>query len=111
MQIIPLESVPSQQFSIGLNGQNCLLSVYQKSTGLYFDVSLNGAPIALAVRCLNCARLLADRQYAGLIGDFMFVDTTAQTEPLAGEDPVYTGLGAQFDLWYLEASDVAAFPN
>lgn len=108
MQIIPLEAVPSQQFTIGLNGQNCLLAVYQKTTGIYFDLSLNGTPIASTVRCLNCARLLADRQYAGFNGDFMFVDTTAQAAPLEGADPVYTGLGAQFQLWYLEAADIAA---
>lgn len=108
MLIVPLEAVPSQQFSIGLNGQNCLISVYQKSTGLYFDLSLSGVAIATTVRCLNCARLLADRQYAGFVGDFMFVDTTAQASPLEGADPQYLGLGAQFELWYLEAADVAA---
>ena len=111
MLIIPLEAVPSQQFSISLAGQNCTLSVYQKTTGVYLDLLLNGVAVAVTVRCLNCARLLADRQYAGFVGDFMFVDLSVQTDPLSGEDPAYTGFGSQFQLWYLGEADVANFPR
>jgi hypothetical protein len=113
MQIIPLQAVPSQQFSISLDGQSCVIAVYQKGSGVYMDLQLNGVPVTYAVRCLNCARLLEDRQYAGFVGDLMFVDTTASVDPLDGEDPVYTGFGAgaQFQLWYLEAADIVAFPE
>ena len=111
MQVIPLQAVPSQQFAIGLNGQNCNISVYQKTTGLYFDLQLNNAPVATTVRCLNAARLLADRQYAGFVGDFIFVDVQADNGVLTGTDPTYTGLGTQYELWYLEASDLVGFPE
>ncbi len=37
MQVIPLQPVESQAFSIVLNGQNCDIRVYQLSTGLYFE--------------------------------------------------------------------------
>src|ERR1700749_2243899 len=108
MQVIPLQAVPSQQLTIGLNGQNCNINVYQKTTGLYFDLFLNNVAVATTVRCLNAARLLADRQYAGFVGAFIFVDVQAAGGVLTGTDPTYTGLGSQYELWYLEASDIVS---
>lgn len=110
MLVIPLQAVPSQQFTVGLNGQNCTISVYQKTTGLYLDLLLNNAPVSTTVLCLNCSRLLEDRQYAGFVGDFIFVDTQSP-DPFAGTDPTYTGLGSQYELWFLEASDLVNFPD
>lgn len=102
MQQVPLAAVPSQKFGTVLGGQNCTISVYQKTTGLYFDMQLNGAPFTSTVRCLNVARLCEDRQYLGFVGDFIFYDTQGKS------DPDYTGLGDRFVLIYLEAADVAA---
>jgi hypothetical protein len=100
-QLIPLAAVPSQQFGINLDGQNCVISVYQKTTGLYLDVLFNGAPLSTTVRCLQDAQLLADRQYLGFVGDLVFVDTQGDT------DPQYEGLGVRYFLVYLEAADLA----
>lgn len=111
MQVVPLQAVPSQQFTIGLNNQNCTISVYQKTTGLYFDLLLDNVPVSTTVRCLNCARLLEDRQYAGFVGDFIFVDVQSQNGALSGTDPTYTGLGTQYELWFLEAADLVNFPD
>jgi hypothetical protein len=102
MQLIPLAAVPSQQFGITLDGQNCTLSVYQKTTGVYFDMLFNGLPFTSTVRCLNEARLCEDRQYLGFEGDFIFYDTQGDS------DPSYTGLGSRFILVFLEAADLAA---
>lgn len=110
MKVIPLQAVPSQQLSIGLNGQNCSINVYQKTTGLYFDLLRDNVPISTTVRCLNCARLLDDRQYTGFVGDFLFIDVQSTAGALGGTDPVYTGLGSQYELWYLEAADLVNFP-
>jgi hypothetical protein len=101
MLLVPLAAVPSQKFGINLAGQNCTLSVYQKTTGLYFDMLFNGAPLTSCVRCLQDAQLLADRQYLGFVGDFVFVDTQGNT------DPQYAGLGSRYFLVYLEAADLA----
>jgi hypothetical protein len=101
MQQIPLAAVPSQSFGITLGGQNCVLSVYQKTTGLYFDLSVGGAPVSTTVRCLNEARLCEDRQYL-FTGDFLFYDTQGDS------DPDFTGLGDRFVLIFLEAADLAA---
>jgi hypothetical protein len=99
---MPLSAVPSQTFAITLAGQNCQLAVYQKTTGIYMDLTVNGKPITTAVRCVEGARLLLDRQYLGFIGDFGVIDTQGNS------DPVYTGLGSRWQLLYLEASDLAA---
>lgn len=117
---IPLSAVPSQTLSIVLDGQSCQIAVYQKqpitdeygvAAGLFFDLIVGGVPIINTARCLDRTRLLLDRQYLGVVGDFMFLDTTA-TEggppTFNGAPPYYTGLGAQFVLLYLEASDLAA---
>lgn len=103
MQQVPLSAVPSQQFGITLGGQNCTLSIYQKTTGVYFDMLLNGQPFTSTVRCLNEARLCEDRQYLGFVGDFLFYDTQGDT------DPTYTGFGPEgrYILVYLEAADLA----
>lgn len=98
---VPLNAVPSQTFGIVLAGQNCQMAVYQKTTGLYLDLIVNGTPILNTMRCVEGARLLLDRQYLGVIGDFGFIDTQGNS------DPDYTGLGSRWQLLYLEASDLA----
>lgn len=99
---MPLAAVPSQTFGIVLAGQNCQIAVYQKTTGVYMDLVSNGVPITTAVRCVEGARLLLDRQYLGFVGDFGVIDTQGNS------DPDYTGLGTRWQLLYLEASDLAA---
>lgn len=106
-QLVPLSAVPAQTLSVVLGGQNCQLSVYQKSTGLYLDLSVGGMPILNTMICRNAGRLLLSRTYLGFVGDLLFVDTLAS--PLAaGADPSYAGLGAQFQLIYLTGADVAS---
>ena len=120
---IPLSAVPSQTLSIVLDGQSCQIAVYQKqpitdeygvAAGLFFDLIVGGVPIINTARCLDRTLILQDRRYLGVVGDFMFLDTTA-TEggppTFNGAPPYYTGLGAQFVLLYLEAADLAAAGN
>jgi|SRR5579863_2004698 len=117
---IPLSAVPSQTLSIVLDGQSCQIAVYQKqpivdeygvAAGLFFDLIVGGVPIINTARCLDRTPILQDRQYLGVVGEFMFLDTLA-TEggppTFNGTPPYYTGLGVQFVLLYLEAADLAA---
>lgn len=106
-QLVPLSAVPAQTLSAVLAGQNCQLSVYQKSTGLYLDLAVGGTPILNTMICRNAARLLLDRTYLGFVGDLLFVDTQAATL-LDGADPTYAGLGAQFQLIYLTGAEIAS---
>ena len=97
--VIPLQAVPSQAVTVSLGGQNCQVSVYQKSTGLYCDVYLNNALVLAGVICLDRVKIVRDA-YHGLIGNLSFVDQQGVN------DPEYTALGSRYLLYYLEASDL-----
>jgi hypothetical protein len=99
MRTIPLQAVPSQSLSVLLAGQNCQINVYQKSTGMYLDLSINNAPVLTAVMCRDRVRLIR-QTYHGFVGDLVFVDTQGRS------DPSYSSLGSRFALVYLEAGDL-----
>jgi hypothetical protein len=99
MLTIPLQATPAQSLSAVLGGQNCQINVYQKSTGLFLDLSVSNSPIIAATICLDRVRLVRE-PYLGFIGDLVFADTQGTA------DPVYTDLGSRFILLYLEASDL-----
>lgn len=99
---IPLIVAPSQQLGVSLAGQNVQLAVYQRNTGLYCDVGLNGAVVKTAILCLNGMRLLEDSQYLGFVGDLVFIDTQG------GNDPDWRKFGTRYQMLYLEASDLAS---
>jgi hypothetical protein len=119
MLTVPLNPVPSQTLTISLDGQSCQIAVYQKqpivdeygvAAGLFFDLTVNGVEICNTVRCLDRTQLLLDRQYLGVVGDFMFLDTLATSggpPTFNGAPPYYTGLGSQFLLLFLEPADLA----
>lgn len=100
MQIVPLQSTPSQTLGIGLAGQQCKINVYQKQPGLFFDLYVAGAVVITGVLCLNL-NLLVRNSYLGFVGDLAFVDTQGTS------DPDYTGLGARYQLVYLALGDIA----
>jgi hypothetical protein len=115
---VPLSAVPAQTLSIVFAGQSCQIAVYQKqpvvdeygvAAGLFFDLTVGAQPITSSIRCLDRTPLLLDRRYLGFVGDFWFVDTTATNggpPTFNGAPPYYTGLGSQFQLIYLEESDL-----
>lgn len=94
MQIVPLLAIPSQTFNVVLGGQNCVISVYQRSTGLYLDLTVNNVPTLNAQICRD-RTLLVRLTYLGFAGDLIFMDTAGTS------DPVYSGLGTRFKLLYL----------
>ena len=94
VQVVPLGAVPSQTLSIVLADQDCSISIYTLSTGLYFDLSVSDAPITRTKVCRNLGRLLLDREYLGFVGDFLFYDTQGEL------DPEYVGLGTRWLLLY-----------
>lgn len=99
MQVVPLSANPSQQLSIVLAQQNCQINVYQKSTGVFFDLTSNGASVVRCVIARDGVHLVG-QSYGGFIGNFIFVDTQG------ADDPVYTGFGTRYFLVYLEADDL-----
>lgn len=93
LTIVPLEAVPSQSAQIILGDQNCLVRVYTKSTGLFFDLLVGGNPIVLGRICRDRCRLVRYERL-GFNGDLFFVDSQGVS------DPFYTGLGDRFSLIY-----------
>ncbi len=98
MRQIPMQPPPSQNTQVVLGGQNCQISIYQKSEGLLFDLVSDNVTIVCAVLAHDCVPLVC-RQYMGFLGDLMFVDTQGVS------DPTYAGLGGRFALVYLTASE------
>jgi len=99
MQTIPISDVYSQTLSAQLGGQNCKISIYQKSTGLFCDLYVSDALIIGGVLCLNLVRIVRDA-YLGFVGDLFFMDGQGSA------DPVSPGLGSRYVLYYLEAGDL-----
>jgi len=102
MLIVPAQANPNQAFNVTLGGQQVQLAIYQTDYGLFMDVSVAGAPICNGVICENLNPIVREA-YTGFVGDLVWFDTTG-----AGGDPIYTGIGAQYLLIYLEAADLAA---
>jgi len=92
-QTIPLNAVASQSFSVQLGTQNCDINIYQKSTGLYFDITVNGTEIVSTMICLNLVYLIREA-YLGFSGNLFFFDTQGTN------DPDYTSLGSRYILVY-----------
>jgi hypothetical protein len=101
MLIIPTQAVPSQVINIQLAGQNCTINVYQKFYGLFLDLYVNNVLIIGGCICQNLNRIVRSL-YLGFIGDLAFIDNQGDS------DPYYTGLGTQYSLAYIEASDLPA---
>ena len=93
IQTIPITPVPAQSFTIQLSGQNCLINLYQKNTGLYFDLSLDSGTIVQSMICLNLVGLVREA-YLGFSGQLAFIDTQGIS------DPTYDGLGSRYQLVY-----------
>jgi hypothetical protein len=102
MQQIVLQSVPSQQTQVVLDGQSCSISVYVKTSCMFFDLSVNGTQIASAVQCKNLVSLVPT-SYLGFSGWMVFFDTQGTS------DPIYTGLGSRWQLLYLDSADLEAY--
>ena len=100
MLSIPLQAVPSQTLAVALNGQNCQINLYTTLWGLFLDLYVNNIQIVSGVICQNNNRIVRST-YLGFVGDLLFADMQGNT------DPVYTGLGARYQLLYLSPSDLA----
>jgi hypothetical protein len=88
---IPLIATPAQQLTVQLGRLSCLITVYQKSTGFYLNLSVLNVPVVTGVLCHNDV-LLVRSPSSGFIGDLYFHDTQGSL------DPTYDGLGDRFVL-------------
>ena len=99
MQTLPLKSVPNQNFSSILSGQQTGISLYMLAdNNLYIDVSLNNTPVVAGVLVRNNVKIIRN-VYFGFQGDFVITDTQGS------DDPQYTGLGTRWQLIYMSATE------
>jgi len=99
MLVVPTQAVPSQSLQTQVANQPTQLNIYQYAYGLFADILVGGSLLLGGVLCLNACVLLRD-QYWGYSGDFCFFDTQGNS------DPLYTGLGARWQLLYLAPGDL-----
>lgn len=93
MLVVPLKPVPSQVVNVLLAGQDCKIAIYQKTTGLFADISVGTAQLKSAQICRDRVVLIR-HEYLGFLGDLFFKDLEGSS------DPYYTGLGSRFVLGY-----------
>lgn len=101
MEIIPLKPLPNQTLTVTLGDQVTQVNVYQKLSGLYIDVLVDGTTIIAGVLGRNLNRIVRS-VYLGFSGDLTFIDSQGSN------DPDYTGLGIRYTLNYLTADELAA---
>jgi hypothetical protein len=99
MLVVPIQDVYSQLVKAQLGGQNCEISIYQLSTGLFCDVSVDSTQIIGGVICQDRNRIVRSL-YLGFIGDLAFIDTQGTS------DPSSPGLGTRYLLYYLTPTDL-----
>ena len=96
ISVIPLVDYPQQSVQVTLSNQRVYIRLYQRSLGLFMDISIDGAMIKTGVICQNLNLLVRDK-YLGMIGDIYFYDMQGKSDPscnVAGE------LGNRFLLLY-----------
>ena len=67
---------------------------------LFADVTVGTTPIVTCRVVRNQVPWMLSSKYLGFVGDLVMVDQLSDTQP------VWTGLGSQYQLVYLEASDL-----
>lgn len=93
-QTLPVQPVGIQTFQATLGTQDCTITLTQRSTGLFIDLSVAGAVVLSSRYCRDRVNLVR-RAYLGFAGWLYFVDTSG-----AGADPSYDGLGSRWLLVY-----------
>lgn len=87
----------------GLGGHDAGIAGHDQPeypTGLFLDLYINNAVVRTATICRDRVKLIRDA-YLGFVGDLEFMDTQGL------QDPDYTGLGARYQLVYLEQADLS----
>lgn len=97
---IPLQPVPIQTLAVTVARQAAQIQLRQQSDGsMYFSLTNANTSIVRTRIVRDRVRLLTDAGYRGFVGDFAIVDLQGT------DDPVYTGLGTRFALYYIGADE------
>ena len=96
---IPLQPVPAQSLKIKLGGQNCEIRVYYRFGSTYIDLTVGGAVVCTGAICRDRQGVVQIAQNA-FTGNLLFVDM------LGNSDPLYTGFGDRWRLFFKAAGEL-----
>lgn len=91
--IIPLQRIPSQEFNIVLNNQNCTMKIYQRDK-VYCDLTVDGNVIFNGLVALNNTDINLYRTTL-FTGRLFFEDLNGN------DDPNFSGFGTRWILNYV----------
>lgn len=94
IQIVPTQAIPNQRFQVVLDGQNCIIHLFQKGEYMYLDLTCNGIVIRQGAICLPNINLVnyPTPYFSGLL---FFTDNTDHDHA-----PYYKELGTRYFLCY-----------
>ena len=103
MLIIPIQATENQTLTTNLNNQAVQIDLFTTNYGLFFNFWLANpsTPTVAGRPCYDRCLLVRDA-YLGFSGDLSFVDQQGTS------DPVWSGLGSRYLLYYFTPSDLAA---
>lgn len=96
---VPLQPVPIQTLAVSVARQPAQIQLRQIGGSMYFSLETGGRSIVRTRVVRDRVRLLSGARYLGFAGDFAIVDLQG------ANDPVYTGLGSRFVLYYIGADE------
>ena len=99
MRKIPLPPVPAQSLKVKLDGQNCEMRVYYRFGNTYMDLTVGGVVVVTGAICRDRQNIIQIAQNA-FSGALLFVDM------LGGSDPLYSGFGERWRLFYKAADEL-----
>ncbi len=95
LKIIPLSAIPSQQFKIVINNQNCTIALRQKNDYMYMDLKVDNNMVFEGRICLVAVDMIQyPTQY--FTGHLMFANISGLTDL----QPHYENLGGKTFLAY-----------
>jgi len=98
MLLIPLKPVANQTVTVMLSGQVIRLAIREMTTGVYLTAWLDNVIVQSGILCVDRARMM-DSNYDRFVGGFMFMDSQGL------ENPVSSGIGTRWNLYYLESGE------
>jgi len=99
MKKIPLQAVPAQSLKVKLADQNCEMRVYYRFGSTYLDLTVGGVVVVTGAICRDRQNVIQIAQNA-FQGSLFFMDM------LGTADPLYSGFGERWRLFYKAANEL-----
>lgn len=102
MQIIPLQALPNQSFSLQLGTINFDISIKTCSNIMAFDIAANNTPLVTGMRAVNGAPILPYAYLERNNGNFIFISASDAFE----DYPIWQRFGVDQILVYASPSEI-----